>query len=235
MIMVASMPRISDAKEHLMEAARTLIWENSYGSTSVDAICLKADVRKGSFYHFFESKSALAAEALEADWQAKRARLDEMFSPQVPPLERLRNYFDYLLGKQAAAQAKCGCVLGCPLLSIGCEVSTQDPVIRTKVQEILGRQLRYFETAIRDAHGEGSIVAPNARVKARSLYALIQGALTQARILDDLEVLRDARLGVFDILGIAAPEPEASGKEMGSDKGGKAGSRRKAEYAGSEV
>jgi TetR/AcrR family transcriptional repressor of nem operon len=187
-----------------MDAARTLIWENSYGSTSVDAICLKAGVRKGSFYHFFESKSTLAAEAIESDWQAKRARLDEMFSPQVPPLDRLRNYFDYILDRQAAAHAECGCVLGCPLLSLGCEVSTQDPLIREKVQEILGRQLKYFETAIRDAHGEGSISAPNPRSKARSLYALIQGALTQARILDDLDVLRDARLGIFDLLGIPA-------------------------------
>jgi TetR/AcrR family transcriptional repressor of nem operon len=220
------MPRISDAKLRLMDAARSLIWENSYGSTSVDAICLKAGVRKGSFYHFFESKSTLASEALEADWQAKRARLDEMFSPQVAPLERLRGYFDYVFDRQAAAHARCGCVLGCPILSLGCEVSTQDPVIRTKVQEILGRQLRYFETAIRDAHGEGAIVAPNARVKARSIYALIQGALTQARILDDLEILRDARVGVFDLLGIVAPPgvpapgkgAAVSGKKMGASK-----------------
>ena len=199
------MPRISDTKLRLMEGARTLIWENSYGSTSVDAICLKAGVRKGSFYHFFKSKSALATEALEADWQARRARLDEMFSPQVPPLDRLRHYLDYVLDRQAAAYAKCGCVLGCPLLSLGCEVSTQDPVIRAKVQEILGRQLKYFETAIRDAHAEGSIVAPDPRIKARSMYALLQGALTQARILDDLEIVREARLGVFDLLGLPAP------------------------------
>ncbi|MGA3172487.1 MAG: TetR/AcrR family transcriptional regulator [Chthoniobacteraceae bacterium] len=200
-----------------MDAVRTLIWENSYGSTSVDAICHKAGVRKGSFYHFFESKSTLATEALEADWQAKRAKLDEMFSPLVPPLDRLRNYFDYVFDRQAAAHAACGCVLGCPLLSLGCEVSTQDPLIRAKVQEILGRQLKYFETAVRDAHGEGSIVAPQARVKARSIYALLQGALTQARILDSLDILRDARSGVFDILGIpampvavqAAPAPAA--------------------------
>jgi TetR/AcrR family transcriptional repressor of nem operon len=196
------MPRTSDAKIRLMDAARTLIWENSYGSTSVDAICLKADVRKGSFYHFFESKSALASEALEADWQDKRARLDEMFSPLVPPLDRLRHYLDYLIDRQAAAHAKCGCVLGCPILSLGCEISTQDPVIRGKVREILGRQLKYFETAIRDAAAEGSISAPDPRAKARSIYALIQGALTQARILDDLSVVRDARAGVFDLLGI---------------------------------
>jgi TetR/AcrR family transcriptional repressor of nem operon len=198
------MPRISDAKLRLMEAARTLIWENSYGSISVDAICQRADVRKGSFYHFFESKSTLAAEALEADWQSRRAVLDEMFSPQSPPLDRLRRYLSHVFDRQVAAHAKCGCVLGCPILSLGCEVSTQDPVIRSKVREILSRQLRYFETAIRDADAEGSIHAPDPRVKARSMYALIQGALTQARILDDLEIVRDARLGVFDLLGIAA-------------------------------
>ena len=196
------MPRVSDAKLRLMDAARTIIWENSYGSTSVDAICLKADVRKGSFYHFFDSKSTLATEALEADWQAKRACLDEMFSPQVSPLDRLRNYFDYVLDRQTAAHSACGCVLGCPLLSLGSEVSTQDPVIRAKIQELLGRYLRYFETAIRDAHAEGSIIAPDARMKARCLYALLQGALTQARVLDDLEIIREARLGALELLGI---------------------------------
>jgi len=208
------MPRVSDARQNLMDAARTLIWENSYGSTSVDAICLKAGVRKGSFYHFFESKSTLATEAIESDWQAKRARLDEMFSPQVPPLDRLRTYLEYIFDKQTAAHAQCGCVLGCPLLSLGCEVSTQDPLIRSKIQEILGRQLKYFETAIRDAHGEGSIVAPNARVKARSMYALLQGALIQARVLDDLEVIREAHLGIFDLLGIPGPVAQVPSPEF---------------------
>ena len=75
-------------------------------------------------------------------------------------------------------------------------------MIRGKVREILGRQLKYFETAIRDAAAEGSISAPDPRAKARSIYALIQGALTQARILDDLGVVEDARAGVFDLLGI---------------------------------
>lgn len=73
------MPRKSDAQERLMNAAMDLIWENSYGSTSVDAICEKAGAKKGSFYHFFESKSELAVKALEADWQRKKARMDEIF------------------------------------------------------------------------------------------------------------------------------------------------------------
>ena len=65
------MPRVSDMKERLTEAAMGLIWENSYGATSVDAICERAGAKKGSFYYFFKSKSELAAAALEGDWSAR--------------------------------------------------------------------------------------------------------------------------------------------------------------------
>ena len=76
-------------KERLTDAAMDLIWHNSYGTTSVDAICERAGAKKGSFYYFFKSKSELAAAALEADWNKKKAEMDSIFSPTVPPLERL--------------------------------------------------------------------------------------------------------------------------------------------------
>src|ERR671934_1018410 len=123
------MPRTSDAKERLMNAAMDLIWENSYGATSVDAICERAGAKKGSFYYFFKSKSELAAAALEADWNKKKTQMDAMFSPTVPPLERLDRYFDFVHDRLFEMQQKCGSILGCPLLSIGSEVSTQDQLV----------------------------------------------------------------------------------------------------------
>src|ERR1700761_5801040 len=92
------MPRVSNTKERLTDAAMDLIWENSYASTSVDAICERAEVKKGSFYYFFKSKSELAVAALEADWQKKKVEMDGIFSPAVPPLERLERYFDMVCG-----------------------------------------------------------------------------------------------------------------------------------------
>ncbi|PYL86436.1 MAG: TetR/AcrR family transcriptional regulator, partial [Verrucomicrobia bacterium] len=43
------MPRVSDMKKRLTDAALDLMWENSYGTTSVDAICERAGAKKGSF------------------------------------------------------------------------------------------------------------------------------------------------------------------------------------------
>ncbi len=195
------MSRKSTAKERLTDAALDMIWEHSYGATSVDSICERADVRKGSFYYFFKSKSDLAAAALEADWQKAKAELDGIFSPTVPPLDRLKRYFDFNRERLECMKKQCGAVLGCPLFTLGSEICTQDTVLRDKVQEILERKLTYFESTIRDAHAAGLVDSPDAKAKARGLFALFEGTLTQARIDNDSEPLRELYGGALALLG----------------------------------
>jgi TetR/AcrR family transcriptional regulator, transcriptional repressor for nem operon len=195
------MPRSSDVEERLMNAAMLLIWINSYGSTSVDAICEKAGARKGSFYHFFKSKSELAVKALEADWRNKKARMDEIFSPTVPPLDRLRRYFRHVCQGQTKAYGECGAVLGCPYCAIGCETGTQDRAISKQVRKIFSENERYFESAIRDADAEGMISAPNAKGKARMLVAYFQGCLTKARIENNAQPLKNLLAGAMELIG----------------------------------
>lgn len=186
----------------LTDAAMDLIWENSYGATSVDAICERAGAKKGSFYYFFKSKSELAAAALEADWNKKRATMDEMFSATVPPLERFERYFDFVHDRMAEIQKKCGSILGCPLLSVGSEVSTQDAAVRETIDRIMDSKVNYFICAVRDAAAQGLINAPDPEAKARALFACYQGTLAQARIQNDLELLRDFKQVAMDILGV---------------------------------
>ena len=204
------MGRTSDAKERLMEAVRELIWTGSYGSTTIDQICEKAGVKKGSFYYFFDSKADLAVTALDEEWEHRRPELDSLFSPTIPPLERLRKYCDYSYRFQAEIRNKCGCVLGCALFSLGSEVSTREAQLQKKIQEILDYKRKYLETAIRDAHAAGLIHAPDAAAKARALFVYYQGLLTQARIQNNLEILREAVRGTFDLLGVKEQEPVAA-------------------------
>ncbi len=189
-------------KERLTDAALDLIWHNSYGTTSVDAICERAGAKKGSFYYFFKSKSQLTAAALEAEWNKRKADMDALFSPTVPPLERFDRYFDYVHDRLAELQEACGSILGCPLLSIGSEVSTQDQVVRATVDRIWDRKIKYFESAIRDAHAQGLIEAPDPEAKAKMLFACYHGTLTQARIQNDVELIRDLKQVARDVLGV---------------------------------
>jgi len=198
------MGRVSDAKERLMEAVKELIWTGSYGSTTIDQICDKAGVKRGSFYYFFDSKAELAETAIEEDWQKRRPGLDSLFSPTIPPLKRLENYCEFNYQFQKELQSKCGCVLGCPLFSLGSEVSTQEAGLKKKIESILEYKKRYFESAIRDAHAVGLIDAPDAAAKARLLFCYYQGLVTEARIRNDLTILREAVQGTYELLGVKA-------------------------------
>jgi TetR/AcrR family transcriptional repressor of nem operon len=196
------MPRVSDMKQRLTDAAMDLIWHNSYGTTSVDAICERAGAKKGSFYHFFKSKSELGAAALEAEWNKKKTEMDAIFSPTVPPLERLDRYFDFVHDRLAEVQKKCGSILGCPFINVGSEVSTQDKIVREAIDRIMDHKLNYFVSAVRDAQAQGLIDAPDPVAKAKALFSCYQGTMAQARIQNDIELLREFKQVAKDVLGV---------------------------------
>lgn len=184
------MGRTSDAKARLMQAAISLLWEENYGGVTVDDICKRAEVKKGSFYYFFPGKAELAVAAIEEVWISEyKPALDACFSPSVEPLDRLRNYLQGIVTKQTAVFAQSGKVLGCPLASVGCEISTSEADVCGAVRSVFSRKRRYYESAIRDAVAEGSIAPCDPAQKALALHGLIDGLVSQARIMNDLTVL----------------------------------------------
>ena len=124
------MARVNDTRDRLLEAALQLIWEESLGAASVDAICEKAEVRKGSFYHFFKSKEELVATALETHFKASRLDYDRIFSPSVAPIDRLKGYFELMVRKQQMKLEKAGRVVGCPYASVASACSGADKLVR---------------------------------------------------------------------------------------------------------
>jgi TetR/AcrR family transcriptional repressor of nem operon len=196
------MGRVSDAREKLMDAVMELIHTGSYGSTTIDHICEKAGVKKGSFYYFFHSKSDLAIAAVEARFQEDRKLADAIFSPAIPPLERIHGMCHYLLERQGELQKKHGRVLGCPLHSIGSEVSTEEPELCAKIQEIMVHHRKYLESTIQEAHSQGLIHAPDPAAKAEMVFAYYEGLLTHARIQNDLSVLNEMEEGTMSLLGL---------------------------------
>jgi TetR/AcrR family transcriptional regulator, transcriptional repressor for nem operon len=176
------MARQSESKDKLLQVALELIWGQSYNAVSVDQICERAEVKKGSFYHFFPSKSDLTLAAYEDYWQACREKYDEIFSAQVPPLERLRRYCELVIETQERLFEATGRVLGCPFAAVGSELSASDGKIRAKSEEMFERMCRYFESALRDACHAGLINAQDFEGTARVIHSFVLGMLLEARI-----------------------------------------------------
>ncbi len=196
------MGRTSDARERLLTAALGLVWEQSYHSVGVDAICKRADVRKGTFYHFYSSKAELAAAAIQQHWQDYKPLLDSIFSPTVPPLERFDDYFNKVYEFQCERKQISGFVCGCPYFDLGLEAATLDEEILGRVRIVIDHYFQYFASAIRDAAAQKTITAADTDLSARRLLNYFEGTLMSARIHNDPELLRDLSAGARQLLGV---------------------------------
>ncbi len=165
-------------------------------------------MQKGSFYHFFRSKDELVIAALEAHWESRRPELDGLFSPLTAPLDRLRNYFASVVHKQMELRQRYGHFVGCLFSSVGAGVTDTSPAIQKKVQELLSNYERYYASALAAAKECGELPIADIRGKAKSLFALMEGVLAQARIHDDPEIMRSLGESAFRFLGV----PERAAK-----------------------
>jgi TetR/AcrR family transcriptional repressor of nem operon len=179
-----------------------LVWTRSYGAVTVDDICEKAGVKKGSFYYFFKSKDELVAAAMDAKWEEVRPAYDRIFSASKPALERLKDAFDYAYEKQKEIRDQHGCALGCPFSSVGTELIAADKTLRDACQRMIKGKQKYFESALRDLQSEGQLHGQDPAVLAKQAYSYFEGVLAQARISDDLEMLRGVYDGVLKLLDI---------------------------------
>lgn len=202
------MTRPTDTRLRLLEAAIDLLWASSFGSVSVDQICEKAGVKKGSFYHFFASKTDLALAAYEHGWEQHRAELDRVFSAQSPPLQRLADWCAAMVAEQRGRAALTGHVPGCPISSVGAEMSTQDERLRMKAADLLERGRAYVVSTLRDAHARGDADIPDPDASANAIQSLMLGKMLQAKLANDVRVLEDLHGEVLALVA-AKPAPRA--------------------------
>ena len=205
------MGRVSDARERLLKAANELTWKQGYNAVTVDAICEAAGVKKGSFYHYFESKADLTKAALEAWWQANsRPIIESSFGAGVPPLERLQRYFDGIYRRQMEIKREGGTLLGCAFFRLAIEGEGVEPDVREAAQRALARKRKYFVQAIEEAKQAGLIRVDDVEAATQAVYSLFEGALARARIQDNPEPLKGIYEQVLRLLDAlpTAREPE---------------------------
>jgi len=196
------MGRPSDAKQRLIEAARNVIFAHSYEGVSVDELCAAANVNKSSFYHFFSSKQDLVLAAIEAQWQwFERAVLAPTFSDHLPPHEQILRFFDLVLERQQAQKQAGGYMHGCPAGNLTLEMSTQDELIRARVERFFREWLKYFERMLDEAKKQGSVPATlNNAATAQALLAYFEGVMLLAKGRNDPSLIQTLRTGTLALM-----------------------------------
>ena len=112
-----------------------------------------------------------------------------------------------IIEDQTARFRTTGKMPGCPFCSLGSELSTQDEKIRSKVENILGRQLKYIESLVRDLAAEGLVESSNSKELAQELFSYLGGVLMQAKIENSLSHVERLSHGARRLLGLKENVP----------------------------
>ena len=168
-------------RDRIVRSAARLFLTRSYQSVGVGDLCAVADVRKGSFYHFFPSKAALAKAVVDLHAGELERRLGA--STVDGPVDRLLAVADAVTMIQTGFERAYGRIVGCPFGNLAVELSTTDDELRAHVAAVFARWEAQLAKACRDAAAHGVLrdgVEPDRL--AHLILAQIQGLILLAKV-----------------------------------------------------
>ena len=187
------MPR-PNVREQLIEAGLQTLHLHGFNGCGVQNITDTAGVPKGSFYNHFESKGALALEALDRFWQGGAGRRALLSDTNLDPVERLRRYFHALTDTVVCHNFERGCLIG----NFSSELSAQSREIRDRLAEIYAAWSRLIESCVREAEKAGRV---QPRLPAATIAAFLvnawEGAVLRSKVEQDKSPLEQFERVVF--------------------------------------
>lgn len=170
----------SESKERLLAAAKALVLANGYSGTTVDSICAKAGLTKGSFYHFFKSKEELGIATLE--WSMRKSGLileDGAYHQISDPVERSFAFFEHVEASAEQLWAS-----GCILANFALELADTNEKMRQIISTMFSQVIDYFAT-----YFEPIVAAwpelPPAKDLANEYLSLLEGSIVFAKAFRD--------------------------------------------------
>ena len=176
---------VASPRERLLAAADVLMLQRGYEAVGVAELCATAGTRKGSFYHFFESKQALAVEMLEHSWTRTRelifaAAFDDERRTTIASFTR---YGRLLAKQQRGFVERDGMLPGCRFGNFGAELSGADEDVRACVRRIFEEITAVFQAAIERGQRRGEISSVcDARKVAVRVLAHMEGLMIVAKV-----------------------------------------------------
>jgi TetR/AcrR family transcriptional repressor of nem operon len=198
-------PAATSSRQRLLDAAQHEFRSRGYAATTVDDLCRAAGVGKGSFFHHFPSKEALALEAV-GHWNAMTGALFAQAPYHAPadPRERVLAYVDFRAALLDGELADVTCLLG----TIVQETWDSHPALRDACRH--GIEL-HADTLVRDIAEAKAEHAPGADWSPQSLalftQAALQGAFVLAKARGDAAAARDAVSHLRRYIELLLPQP----------------------------
>ena len=119
--------------DFLLEKGMELLWAKGYNATSVNDIVKAADVPKGSFYFYFDSKEDFAVKALDKYFtETVKPAFDILENKDLSARDRILAFYEF---RVTLLKEEMNCRMGCMASNLGNEMAEHSELIRKKIAE----------------------------------------------------------------------------------------------------
>ena len=169
----------TETRTKLLDAALYVMRLKGYAATTVDDICHAAKLTKGSFFHHFDTKEALAIAAAD-HFGAMAAGLfgSAPYRTLQDPADRLLGYVDFRIALLEGSLCDVSCLFG----TFVQELYETHPAIRAAAERHMREHVAELEKDVAEAKARHAPGAPwSAEGVAFHMQAVLQGALILAK------------------------------------------------------
>ncbi len=169
-----------DARQTILQTAQAIVGRKGFSAVGLTEILQAADVPKGSFYHYFDSKDAFGVVLLDTYFDHYVQGMQQLFDqPGLSQHAKLMRYWQAWIDNQTG----CTDAGKCLAVKLGAEVSDLSEPMRLALQRGTARTIALLAEALQHGVEDGSLQAQlHPESLARRLYALWLGTSVMSKI-----------------------------------------------------
>jgi TetR/AcrR family transcriptional regulator, transcriptional repressor for nem operon len=167
-------------RQVILDTAQVIVGRKGFSAVGLNEILQAAEVPKGSFYHYFNSKDAFGVVLLDSYFDHYVNGMQQLFDqPEVSGFAKLMRYWHSWVDNQTG----CTDTGKCLAVKLGAEVSDLSEPMRLALQRGTARTIELLAQALQHGIEDGSLQAqPHPESLARRLYALWLGTSVMSKI-----------------------------------------------------
>ncbi|MFM9277590.1 TetR/AcrR family transcriptional regulator [Paenibacillus jiagnxiensis] len=170
-----SRPREFDVDRALNQSME-VFWTKGFNATSYDDLTRTTQVKKQSLYCVFKNKRELFLKALALYREQNTAKLEELASREVSPLNKLEAICEAALSQNDETMSR-----GCLIVNSALEFGTEDEEVNREVALMFNQVEQVLEKVIRSGQEQQLITT---RLTSKELAVHLNNSLSGAKVME---------------------------------------------------
>lgn len=161
-----------EIREHIIETASTLFYEQGYNSTGINEIIAKSEIAKATLYNHFRSKEDLCLEYLRYKNKAFTVNLEKHCNSQKKGSGRILALFSFLQKFFKTSEFN-----GCWCIKTIAELPKDNKRVKAEIQSQKQGLIDFIEQLIKE-----NLRTTKSKSMARKIYLLYESAVSESHL-----------------------------------------------------